>query len=406
LLDRFGGSPRDRFARQVMAAARAQGVAEVRYDPARFAVVFRVHPGGDNGTIYLANVFRECEGADAEERRGRIASLVSSLVAPEDQLAAWPVVRSALRPVLRVVTYALETNRGNLGPLTRPVFPFVQEMVVVDQPTSMTYVTHDRAQAWGVPVAEVFETARDNLERLAGPPPGPGTSSSGTLLRLIEDGESYFVSRLLLDGWLSGLAARVGGRPVAFIPDHNTLLVVPDAPESLATLLGHVEKVYGDAVRPISPQAYTVDPYGKVVPYPMVEGHPAVAAVHRSELILATSEYGSQESWLRQVYQRERVDVFVATLTMASRSDGSAFSYAVWGEGVDTLLPRAEYVGFVSNSRDKARGADAAFTVPWSVLEREVDLEPEADLAPERYRLRSWPPLGVIERLRARAVTP
>src|SRR5215468_10004857 len=83
LLDRFGGSPRDRFARQVMAAARAQGVAEVRYDAARFAVVFRVHPGGDNGTIYLANVFRECEGADAEERRGRIASLVSSLVSPE-----------------------------------------------------------------------------------------------------------------------------------------------------------------------------------------------------------------------------------------------------------------------------------------------------------------------------------
>src|SRR5262245_57183243 len=181
-----------------MAAARAQGVAEVRYDAERFAVVFRVHPGGDNGTIYLANVFRECEGADAEERRGRIASLVSSLVSPEEQLDVWAVARPALRPVLRVVTYALDTDRRRGGPLAGPVFPFVQEMVVVDQPTSMTYVTLDRAREWGVPVAEIFDTARANLERVAGPPPGPEPGqepgSPGALLRFVEDGEAYFVS--------------------------------------------------------------------------------------------------------------------------------------------------------------------------------------------------------------------
>ncbi|MBO0870190.1 MAG: hypothetical protein J2P15_16650 [Micromonosporaceae bacterium] len=400
LLDRFGGSPRDRFARQVMAAARAQGVAEVRYDPERFAVIFRVHPGGDNGTIFLANVFRECQGADADERKGRIASLVNSLVAPEELLDVWSVARPALRPVLRVVTYALDADRRQVGPLARPVFPFVQEMVVVDQPTSMMYVTQDRARDWGVPVTEIFDTARANLERLAGPPPDLEPDLRGNaVLRFVEDGEAYFVSRLLLDGWLSGLAPHVGGRPVAFIPDHNTLVVTADAPESIGELLAHVEKWYTDAVRPISPQAYTVDPYGKVVPYPAAEDHPAATAVHRSELVLASSEYASQQNWLRDRYERDAIDVFVATYTATAGPDGSVSSYSVWGEGVDTLLPRAEFVRFVDRSRN-------VFTVSWSVLEREVDLEPEADLVPERYRLRSWPPPGVIERLRARAVTP
>ena len=84
---------------------------------------------------------------------------------------------------------------------------------------------------------------------------------------------------------------------------------------------------------------------------------------------------------------------------MASRPDGTVFTFATWGEHEDTLLPRADHVAF-------APDGTAPFLVAWSALAREVDLVPVAGLRPDRYRLPSWPPAPVMERLRAVATPP
>ncbi len=379
------GSRQDRFARQVLTALRDAGVAEARYDPDEFAIhVRRDAADGSPSIAYLGNIFRECRDAGRDERRERIARYLSAVVFPSGAPDTWEDAAPLLRPLLRAVTFGLGVPAGSPSLLRRPALPMLDEVVAVDQPTSMMYVTTRQLDQWGVPASVVFDRAHRNLPW--SPQASPAPAGGAAVIRMVDDGDAYCASHLLLPGWLAAQAARVGGVPVAFVPDTTGLLLAPDG-GGIGPLFAAVEEEYRDAARPISTMAYTVDASGAVVPYPAPPGHPLHAVVHRSETLMAAAEYGTQASHLSP-------EVFAAALTVAERRDGSVFSVAAWPEGVDTLLPRADYVSF------------GPFLVTWDSLAREVDLDPEPGLDPERFRLRDWPHPGVVDRLRALAVTP
>src|SRR6266511_3784642 len=169
LLDRIVGSRQDRFARQVLTEVRRLGTAEATYHPADFSIAFRRGPGdGEGGVVYLSNVFRECRGASRAERRQRILQLVSSVIAIDQVPDTWAQARGRLRPVLRAVTFGQAEATGRLTLLSRPAFPFLAELVVIDEPTAMAYVTVAQTREWGVPAVEVFEAVHANLTLLAG----------------------------------------------------------------------------------------------------------------------------------------------------------------------------------------------------------------------------------------------
>jgi hypothetical protein len=329
------------------------------------------------------------------ERDERIARFAGTFVAPAPMPDTWPDVRPMLRPVLRPATYAL-AGPGQPRPVRRPALPFLHELVVVDTPTAMNYVTVDHLADWGVTEAQAFDAARGNLEALPSDLTSPDRPA---VVRFVDDGNAYFVSRLLLDGWLAGLEPVVGGRPVAFAPDNNTLIVAALADDALAGLIDVVEQEYREAVRSVSPCPYSVDERGAVVPYAVPGGHPLHGPLSRATGILAGERYGSQAAWLEAQYEHDGTDVFVAQLIVVGRPDGTVFTTATWSRGVDTLLPRADFVALADDDA-------GVFHVPWSVLEREVDLDPCPDLDPVRYRLTAWPPDGVVDRLRAAATDP
>ena len=398
LLDKLLGSPQERFARQVLTAVRDSGVAEARYLPGQFAIQLRRDSKSATPSIaYLGNLFRECAGTGRAERRARIASFLAAVVYNPGAPDTWDEVAPLLRPLLRSVSFGLGVPGTAPRPLRRPALPFIAEFVVVDQPTSIMYVTPGQVASWGVTERVVYDRARQNLAALARRT-GPMTDDEGApgqpmaLVRMVESGDAYWASHLLVDGWLASQRDAVGGRPVMFIPDTTGVLLTADHGPGLAKIFELIEDEYREAARPISTMAYTVDHTGAVVPYEVPPDDPVHPAVHRSEVLLAAAEYASQASHLD-------TDAFVARLAVAERPDRSVFSVATWGEGVDTLLPRADYVSFPS--------ADAEpFFVAWHDVTREVDLDPEPGLTPERYRLRSWPHPGVVERLRKLAATP
>ncbi|MEU7872257.1 hypothetical protein [Dactylosporangium sp. NPDC049140] len=398
MLDRLRGTPQERFARRVVTAMRDAGVASARYLPDQFAIeVRRDSTQAQPAIAYLGNIFRECERADRAERRERIASFLSAVVFNPGAPTSWEEVAPLLRPLLRTVTFGTGMPASAPRPLRRPAWAYLAEFVVVDQPTSVMYVTEKQAHEWGVTENTVFDRARRNMAAIAkvsdevSDAPGPRT-----LIRMVEDGDAYWASHLFVDGWLAAQQARLGGRPLAFVADTTGMLLVgrgaEDTPESLGKVFELVEQEYRDAARPISPVALTVDGTGAVVPFLVPAEHPMYTITHRTEVIIAASEYAAQAAHLES-------DAFVAACTSAQRPDGAVFTVASWAEGVDTLLPRADYVAFPSG------GADTFF-VAWDAVAREVDLEPEPDLEPERYRLREWPHPGVVERLRKVATRP
>ncbi|MFG2039330.1 hypothetical protein [Dactylosporangium sp. NPDC048998] len=404
LLDRLRGTPHDRFARRVLTAMRDAGVAQARYLPEQFAIEVRRDSKTDSpGIAYLGSLFRECARAGRAERRERIATFLAAVIFNPGAPQSWEEVAPLLRPLLRTVTFGMAAPAAR--PLHRPAWPYLAEFVVVDQPTSIIYVTAKQVVEWGVTERTVYDRARRNMAELArrtsDASDGPGPRS---LIRMVESGDAYWASHLFVDGWLAAQRARVGGTPLLFVPDTTGVMLVgrtaEDTQEGLGKLFELVEREYLEAARPISPMALTVGDDGAVVPFLAPPGDPMYEITHRTEVLTASSEYSAQAEHLQ-------TEAFVASCTVAQRPDGSVFSVASWAEGVDTLLPRADFVAFPSASWAES-SADVAdtFFVAWDAVAREVDLEPEPGVAPERYRLREWPHPGVVERLRRVATRP
>lgn len=384
LWNRVLGSKQDRFARRVLAQLRDASPLEAWYDADEFAIHVRHDAAPESPvTHHLHDLYAETGDGDRTAQQDRVAAFVALAITPPQVPSEWDRVAPLLRPVLRPGTFGLGMGRG-LVLQSRPAgVPFLSEYVRIEGPESMTYVTTHRRNAWGVSACEVFDTARANLAPASWPAAG-----SGRALRLVEGGEAQWAPRLLLTGGLADLADRIGGRPVAFVPDTTAVVVVPDGP-GIAQLFASVERTYREAVRPISPQAYVVDDAGRLAVYDAPTGSPAAAAVHRASLLLAAAEYESQGAALSS-----SESAFPAKLIVAEGSE-RVFSVASWVEGVDTLLPRAEYIAF--------SGAEA-FLASWDSVADEVALVPTPGLNPQRFRARSWPPAAAVARLRATAV--
>jgi hypothetical protein len=264
-------------------------------------------------------------------------------------------------------------------------------MVVVDQPTSMAYVSEATCAVWGVSTEEVFAVARANLAAGAGLPPTEQPSGR-VMLRFVDDGDAYWVSHILLDGWLAGLAERVGGQPVAFVPDVRSLIVVDADPDQVSELFELVERHFSESPRPLSPVAYTVDRGGRVVPLTVPAAHPAAGAVQRAHRVLAASEYGAQQRLLR-----DEVEDYVASYAVFGTAEGGTFSVAAWTRGTCVLMPRVDFVAFNV-------AAGSTFFVPWDVVMEADVLVELPEHRPARYRGEVWPAPAAFGYLRERAV--
>jgi hypothetical protein len=400
LLSRLRGTPEDRFAAEVLDAIKAtRAVAEAWYEPDQFAIGWRRQPGGQTGWIYLQNTFRETSDMDRGDRGAQVRRLVAGMVAVStDHEESWDEARSRLRPVLRPSTFGQGGPESVARQLRRPALPFLSEFVVVDLPDSMSYVSASRLDDWGVTEDDVFAAARENLADLASRMHRGERVEGLTGVRFVDDGDLYCTSLLLVDGFLTGLSATVGARPVAFVADRDSLLVMPDTPEVLSQVLRTVEETYRSSVRSISPVAYTVDDAGAVIAYPVDNAGPLAVRLHRAEAILAVAEYSAQKEVVDAEHEKDGVDIYVAKLMAMTRDDESLFTVTVWADGVDSLLPVADYIAFPDPA--------GSWFVPWAVVADQVGLMPADDLDPERCRVSAWPVPEVMDQLRARAVEP
>ncbi|GIJ57675.1 hypothetical protein [Virgisporangium aurantiacum] len=385
---------RENFVAEVLSEMRAQGASDARFDEERFAVAYQRDADATQPVwMYLATLFAECE-REPETRTDRIRRYVTTLLGTQEPPADWASVRPLLRPVLRGAMFGRSNESNRPAVLRRPAQPFLDELVVVDRPTSMSYVTAAMAANWGVGDEEVFATARGNLAA-GGVLPDAEPAEGPVLLRFVDDGDAYWPSHLLLDGWLASLAGRVGGPPIAFVPDVNTLMVTAADPDGLAPLLELIADEYLEAPRRLSPVGYTVDAVGRVVPYAAPSGHSVSAMLGRAERLLATHEYAAQRELLAEADLPE----FVAKLELFARDDGSVFTVTAWTTSLPTLLPRADYVGLVVD------GAEPFF-VPWPAVTGEGLCAEAVEYRPVRYRTVPdvGPPLVTV--LRQQAVDP
>lgn len=384
------------FALQVYQEMMKVGASAVAYDPDEFVIRYN-----DGVVLDLSNIFQQVRDFSAAERQVEVERFAAAMLAPAPALSSWDQVRPLLRPVLRPCTHMLEDSDSRLR---RPAFPFIDEMVAIDEPGRIVLPAQQQLVEWGVGAEEVFEAARRNLAETV----FTTEFDEDAVVRIVVDDPSYLPSWLLVPGWLAACTRGYRHRPVAFIPDYTSLIVAPGDPELLEHLYQTVEQEVRDAARPLSPQAYTVDDNGMVVPLDRAITGPLPPVVDRARTLLAYTRYGAQRDWLQQKYNSDAVmdgdlneseSLFVADIVVGQqKEDGSPQMVTVWGEGAHASLPEADYIAFVCEDREQT------LMVPFQAAVEITGITPIPGLRPTRYSAVDWPDPVAWSRLSEAAV--
>lgn len=389
------GSPRNRFGKKILEQVRGYDAVEfAQFDAEAFEIAYRL-TNGYAAKLNLDTLYRRFDGKISAE----LFEAVDALLLPPEAPAGWDEVSPKLRPVLRRAGYGAVQVAGVNGRdlvLTRPALPYLSELVVIDLPSTVQFVTRQDLSRWGVDDEQVYAVAHANLTELAmntltAFDPGHGVR---VLDFADDDGENYVGSLPLVAGWLAGVRARTGSTPLFFLPGHLGMLVVlGSTPEALPQLLALAAERHEAALRPLSAVPYTVDDNGDLMPLRVPEDHPAHAEIRHAQARLAVGAYRSQTEKLRAEAEREGA---IMELLHVRAPDGSEYTMTSWTDGTTNLLPAADFICFVTGEGD-------VFRVAWDDVSGLVPLELADEYDPPRFRVHDHPPAEVMTRLRALA---
>jgi len=298
-----------------------------------------------NAQISTTNLYAEYLKTPPAERATAIARVAASFSGSHDESAdKLETVRGQLLPAVRAgmyFDYALQMKATDEPPKDAAVFAPIGEVtgagIAVDREASMMIATQKQLETWGVTLEQAMEIATKNL------------AANGVPFREVQPGlwtspahDNYDSSRIFLYEEIAKLKLR--GTVVAVIPNRDTLyLASADDGKALLAMADLADKA-SEEPRPIHtvPLCLTGRTWKDCEPGPTPE-------VKRRMHALATT--GRQSLYAEQkepLQERLGDDVFVASYTVVQTRDGTQVaSYATWTKTVPTLLPHADFIGFI-----------------------------------------------------------
>lgn len=395
--------PEDRFADHVRTKLIAAGERRpIRYDRSAFALRIGAADKPDQQTVaWLGNLFASfAQLSTAAEQDAALVRIVASILEgnaplPLSFVDAAPRLRPLVRSTADLGMWRLQSRvDGHEESVVLPhrhLTPQLVAWLAIDREETITWVMASQLAAWGVTFDDAFEKALSNLRHLEEKPFvefEPGLYRS-------DWGDRYDASRLLLPELLAGLPLK--GAPVAMVPNRDVLLVTgADDEEGLRAMARFGQGVLGQP-RPLSAATLALDggAWRAFTPDPSLPGQTGLAELQE---VWAGVDYAGQKTLLDALHMKSGEDIFVAT--HASRRDREAGrfvgSFAVWTEGVDTLLPKAQSLAFVE--LPCRRLTEVAWDKAMPVV---ADLMEPTDLSPVRWRVRRFPDEVQLEQLRA-----
>jgi hypothetical protein len=394
LLDWIFGKPTlATLAREVVRWLQAQGATDVEVNLEMSEVSAKVN--GAPCSMFLGNLHHEYARAPRAGRQAVIERFLAGVVTQAPELPeTYEEIRPQLLPVVRnaaslgVARLSGERMRkggDDLDPAARPLVADLCVAIVVDMPTAMSYLHASRLAKWGKIFDEVLADALDNLRGL---PEHGGWKAFGPGVWSGEWGDSYESSRLLLPD----LVYRLGiTNPVLMVPFRNALLVTS------AENAAGIEAMYGLARQSLEANNRWLSFRLLALQGPHLVEHERPAPVEADYRFLQLNNdaaaYASQKDLLDALHGANGTDIFVATFGVMQGEGEAPCSYAVWSDGVDTLLPVVERVLFYRRVGEEQQHA----AWPWSrVCEQFGDLMEPTEHHPPRFRVRGFPAWEVL----------
>lgn len=263
--------------------------------------------------------------------------------------------------------------------------------LVLDTPQSVMYLDEKTLQEWQTSFDELLPRAITNL---AGLTPEPFQRIKQGLY-YSDYADSHDASRLVVAHRVE--ECRVKGRPLAFTPNRNTLLITGENdPEGIGEALKIVEATRQDPrPMPVFPLVYEA---GEWQLWQAPADHPCIIDLNKWRTFAMGDLYAEQRHVLEQKLQQENRDLFVASFTMVQRNDSQeVFSYATWTEGVNTLLPLTDSIAFIV-----LRGKhEMILMAPRAIVQQVMgDAMQALDYYPPRLMVDTFPTNAQIEQMK------
>ncbi len=381
-----------RFAQLFIAQLRQAGEARsLRFDPDNFQLL--IDEEKQAGIVNLRNFYAEYCQLSPADRKQYLPQTVQAILAPRMELpASFEDIKPRLRPKIWARAGIEHTNlqsrlRGDGHGIDMPQYQVGSHLlasIVYDLPRSVRSISTDELTGWDTSYYEALEIATQNLleEGFAYAKVGDGLYISAT-------GDSYDASRILLTEVIRRF--EVQGEIIAMVPNRDMLIVTgADDDEGLEAMISLAEQA-AEAPRPLisSPLRLDGDEWVDWLPS---RGHPLFDRFRLLELEYLYQEYGQQKEMLDKLYAQQGIDRFVATYSAMQAEQEGPFSYAVWSEGIETLLPRTERVMFFRPPADGDGDGEIVAHAPWHKVEKIVGhLLSSADLYPQRFLVNGFP---------------
>jgi hypothetical protein len=367
--------------------------ATAEYLPAEQRIVRRIE-GEAVGFINLASMYQTYLAKGRAERAEYLNTIMAqSLTGPRDL----PEDYEAARANLRVKIWAraglasdelqmeLDGMDGRPDLRAVPIGEHLLAAIAYDFPDRVQTVPGADLDRWGVTIYEALETGKQNLADTM-----VGYAKIGEHVAAFMSGDSYDASRILLINQIRDFG--MAGRPVALVVNRDATYVTGEDDEvglkMMADLAAeNLSEPYGLSGVPL---VLDGDIWVSWMPSP---DHPTYRVYRDLELMTFLGDYQAQKAILDALHERRGIDVFVATFNARQKDDGDKFSYCVWSNGVDTLLPMAQNVFLM-----KEPGSPPAAIGSWERVREVVgSLMEQTDHWPPRFRVRQFPDDEALE---------
>lgn len=257
-----------------------------------------------------------------------------------------------------------------------------------DSGSGCALVEREQLQALGMQEADAFETSIVNLLRRSAP---RFTSlTQGVFVSDWNDG--FDASRLLLVHLFSSLP--LNGDVVAMAPTSGRLLVTgADDERGLQSMAEAAADALSATDRPLSALPLRLRD-GSWTSFAEAAGMEPFQDLQRGQWL---RDYAEQKQLLDQWHAQEGQQILAADeIAMLDRKTCRPFCLTFWADGVASLLPRADAIGF--------KNAGEVMLVPWSAaLAITGGRMIKTDHYPDRYRVDSFPGDAELAQLRASA---
>ncbi len=397
----------EEFAKTALKFIAASGHPELtnpRYDAEQFAIVCSNSAGEFTGALYLANAYDEyCRVPKAMRTQLLTDFFLNRSEMPETLNDSIVNIIARLQPRIffegMKLRGAIRTfNSDEKDEASNMPHKIVGEhfglTLVHDSPSQVSYISAATLEKWGTTFEELLPRAVTNLTRLTPEPFQP-----------LQDGvyyshyaDTHDCSRLFVMHRVQ--ACRLKGRPVAFTPNRDTLVLTgEDDVDGLALSLKFVQEALKEPrPMPVFPLILDGEEWRL---WDVPAEHPCKDELSNQMLISMADIYGEQKALLEKKFEKEEHDVFVASLTILSDEKVKRyFSMGVWSEGVPTYLPISDRVAFVASVKGTPENVllTATFASVLSVMADEMKFH---DMYPPRYFVEKFPTTEQLERIRA-----